>query len=154
MLLPARLRILLDPQLPRRALVVAAIVVLALGVFVPAAFATTTNFFGYANLTASNPAADSCFSGSEAGLACSGWANWDYSQADWTSGHSGWILGFLCQADGKVHGLYRTGFEPFNTYTELWSDDCLLGHYNRAVVAHYPNGNGSYNYLQGRAIKF
>lgn len=141
-----------SPRL-RRALVIAVIAALALGAFVPTALATTVNFFGYANLTANNPPASSCFSGSVAGLACSGWTEWDYSQAGWNSGHSGWTLGFLCQADFTVHGRLFLGYEGFDTYTAQWSDYCP-GHYNRAVVEHVNDGNGSYNYLQGRGLKF
>lgn len=143
-------------RLSRRALLIGAVVVFAFGVLVPAALATTTNYFGYANLTANNPAADSCFAGSEAGLACSGWASWDYSQAEWNSGRGEWVLGYICQADGKIHGRLFYGTESFNTYTILWSDPDYgcPGHYNRVAVAHVSDLYGSYNYLQGRAIKF
>ncbi|MBX6370549.1 MAG: hypothetical protein IRZ04_21475 [Rhodospirillales bacterium] len=119
----------------------------------PVALATTVDYFGYANLTANSPPSGSCFSGSVAGLACSGWNYWDYSQADWNSGRSAWILGFLCQADGNVYGRLFTGGESFSTYTLLWSDVCP-GHYNRAVVAHTSGGTETYNYLQGRALIF
>jgi len=135
----------------RRIALIVAVVGLALAVFVPTALATTVNYWGYANLTASNPPAGSCFSGSIAGLACSGWSNWDYSQAGWNSGRSAWILGFLCQYDGNVHGRLFYGSEAFSTYTILWSDWCP-GHYNRAVVSHVNGGTETYNYLQGRAL--
>lgn len=105
------------PPRLRRALLTAVIAALSLVVLVPAALATTVNYFGYANLTANNPPASSCFSGSVAGLACSGWTEWDYSQAGWNSGHSGWTLGFLCQADFTVHGRLFFGYEAFGTYT-------------------------------------
>ena len=141
------------PSLSRHGLVFAVIAVLALGALVPPALATTVNYFGYANLTASNPPAGSCISGSVAGLACSGWTDWDYSQADWNSGHSGWTLGFLCQADFTVHGALFFGYEAFGTYTAQWSAYCP-GHYNKAAVEHVNDGNGSYNYLQARALKF
>jgi hypothetical protein len=141
------------PPLLRSALVIAVIAALALGALVPVALATTVNYFGYANLTANNPPASSCFSGSASGLACSGWTDWDYSQAGWNSGQSAWALGFLCQADGLVHGRLFYGTEGFGTYTAQWSDYCP-GHYNRAAVEHVNGGNGSYNYLQARALKF
>jgi hypothetical protein len=133
--------------------VIAVIAAFSLGAFVPAALATTVNYFGYANLTASNPPASSCFSGSVAGLACTGWTQWDYSQADWNSGQSAWALGFLCSADGLVHGRLFSGLEVFKTYTAQWSDYCP-GHYNRVAVEHVHGDYGSYNYLQGRALKF
>ena len=141
------------PPFSYRALMIAVIAALSLGALVPAALATTVNYFGYANLTANNPPANSCFSGSVAGLACTGWTQWDYSQADWTSGHSAWALGFLCQADGLVHARLFYGSEAFNTYTATWSDYCP-GHYNRVAVEHVNGGGGSYNYLQARALKF
>ena len=128
------------------------IVGLALGVLVPVALATTTNYFGYANLTASNPPANSCGSPSVAGLACSGWSNWDDSEGDWISGHSGWVLGFVCQSDGLLWGYTFSGYEAFGTYSTHYSTYCP-GHYNRVAVYHFANGNGTYNYLQGRAIK-
>jgi hypothetical protein len=140
------------PRLSSRAIVVGAVSVLALCVLVPAAFATTVNYFGYANLTASNPPANSCGTPSQAGLACSGWANWDYSEADWVSGHSDWYLGFLCQKTGSVNGRWIHTWEDFRTYDEYWSNDCPDGHYNRAAVLHLNNTNGSYDYLQGRAL--
>lgn len=140
------------PSLSRHGLVIAVIVVLAFGALVPPALATTVNYFGYANLTASNPPAGSCISGSVAGLACSGWTDWDYSQAGWNSGQSAWVLGFLCQYDLTVHGRLFNGLEGFNTYTVQWLDFCP-GHYNKAAVGHVNGPYGSYNYLQGRAIK-
>lgn len=98
------MRTLRRSLLRRRSAVAATVVALVAIVMAPVAFATTVNYFGYANLTANNPPSGSCFSGSVAGLACSGWNYWDYSQADWNSGRSAWILGFLCQADGNVYG--------------------------------------------------
>ena len=139
-------------SLSRRALVITVIAVLSLGALVPAALATTVNYFGYANLTASNPPAGSCISGSTAGLACSGWTDWDYSQAGWNSGQSAFVLGFLCQADLTVWGRPFSGTEGFGTYTAQWSTYCP-GHYNKAAVGHLNGPYGSYNYLQGRAIK-
>lgn len=53
----------------RRAALLVAVAGLALAVFVPAALATTTTYWGYNNLTASNPPANTCFSGSAAGIA-------------------------------------------------------------------------------------
>jgi hypothetical protein len=56
------------------------------------ALASTTVYWGYNNLTATNPPAGTC-PGSTAGIACSGFQNWDYSEADWTAGDGAWVLG-------------------------------------------------------------
>jgi hypothetical protein len=135
----------------RRAVLLLAVAGLALAVFVPVALATTTPYWGYNNLTSSNPPANTCFSGSAAGIACSGWNNWDYSEADWTSGRSSWTLGLLCQSDGLIHGKLFYGSETFKTYDVLWSTYCPT-HYNRDAVAHINGGTQTYNYLQARDV--
>jgi len=61
-------------------------------VCVGSAKATTHIYWGYNNLTASNPPAGTC-PNSVAGIACSGWGNWDYSQVDWTSGSGYFTFG-------------------------------------------------------------
>ncbi len=137
--------------LQRRAATLAAVVGVMLAAVVPAALATTTAYWGYDNLTANNPPANSCFSGSHSGIACSGWNYWDYSEAAWNRGRSSWTLGFLCQADGLIHGRLFAGSETFKTYDVLWSDYCP-GHYNRDAVAHINGGSESYNYLQARDV--
>jgi hypothetical protein len=116
------------------------------------ALASTTVYWGYNNLTASNPPAGSCPS-SAAGVACSGSQNWDYSEADWNSGNGAWMLGFICQSDGLLHGRVFSGNEAKKTYDWLWSDSCPT-HYNRAAVAHISGGSGTYDYLQARALIF
>jgi len=115
------------------------------------AHAATTVYWGYNNLTASNPPANTC-PNSAAGIACSGSNNWDYSQVHWTQGQSRFVVGFICSSDGLLWGRLMFGDEGFGTYTVLWSTYCP-GHYNRAAVAHV-DGAGSYNYLQARALIF
>jgi|SRR5579885_970289 len=112
--------------------------------------ATTTAYWGYNNLTASNPPAGTC-PGAVAGIACDGWNNWDYSEADWNSGRSSWTLGFICQSDGLLWGHLYSGSETFKTYDQLWSTYCPT-HYNRTAVAHVNGGSESYNYLQARSV--
>lgn len=129
-----------------------AVGLISLAIWAPAALATTTNYWGYGNLTASNPTAGTC-PNSVAGIACSGWAEWDYSQVGWNSGRSAFGFGFICQSDGYLWGPLMNGSESFGTYTALWSDWCP-GHYNKAAVTHLSGGAGTYNYLQGRALIF
>jgi hypothetical protein len=133
--------------MPQRLAVVVGASIAAVAFVASPASATTTNYWGYNNLTASNPPAGTC-PGSIAGIACSGWNNWDYSQADWNSGSGSFVLGFICSSDGLLHGRVISGTP--NTYTDLWSSDCPT-HYNKAAVAHY---SGTYNYLQARALIF
>ena len=131
---------------------VAALAVVAMTIVVAGAQAATTVYWGYNNLTASNPPAGTC-PGSASGIACSGSNNWDFSQVDWTSGRSSFALGFICSSNGLLVGRLMSGSEAFNTYTVRWSDYCPT-HYNRAAVAHLNGGSGSYNYLQARALIF
>jgi hypothetical protein len=133
----------------RRWLIGLLVVSLAL-VLAAAAAATTHIYWGYNNLTASNPPAQTC-PGWYAGVACSGWGNWDYSQVDWTSGSARFVFGFVCQSDGLLHygRVYGDG-DTKTTYTVFYASLCP-GHYNKAGVAHY---DGTYNYLQARALVF
>jgi hypothetical protein len=124
----------------------------ALAVWITPALGTTVNYWGYNNLTANNPPAGTC-PGAISGLACSGWSNWDYSQVDWTSGRSAFAFGFICGYDGILWARPMSGQEAFQTYTVHWYDYCPT-HYNRAAVNHRPNGEGTYNYLQGRGLIF
>lgn len=139
-------------KLGRAAILMASVGVAVLAFWVSGAMATTVNYWGYDNLTSSNPPAGTC-PGSAAGIACSGSNNWDYSQVDWTSGRSSFTFGFICSSNGLLIGRLMSGSEAFNTYTLKWSDACP-GHYNKAAVAHVNGGSGSYNYLQARALIF
>lgn len=127
-------------------------VVVLLAISATAAVASTTNYWGYNNLTASNPPAGTC-PGSVAGIACSGSNNWDYSQVGWTSGRSSFTVGFICSSNGLLVGRLLSGSEAFGTYTVLWSNYCST-HYNKAAVAHINGGSQTYNYLQARALIF
>jgi hypothetical protein len=133
----------------RRAAVVA-LVGVALVAGASIARAATTNYWGYGNLSASNPAAGTC-PGSPAGVACSGWAYWDYSQIGWNSGRSAFAYGFICQSDGVFWGPAFGGSESFGTYSALWSNWCP-SHYNKVAVVHLSGGGGTYNYVQGRGL--
>jgi hypothetical protein len=113
---------------------------------------TINNYFGYANLTASNPPAGTC-PGSIAGIACSGNANWDYSQTTWNSGEAYFDLGFICSSNGILVGHSEGGNFDYGKYTVLWSDYCP-GHYNRTAIAHLSGATSTYNYLQARGLIF
>lgn len=123
-----------------------------LAVWTSTAFASTTIYWGYDNLTGSNPPAETC-PGSAAGIACSGSNNWDYSEVDWNSGRSSFAGGFICSSNGLLVGRFFDGTETFKTYDMLWSTYCST-HYNKVAVAHINGGPGSYNYLQARALIF
>ncbi len=114
------------------------------------ALARGDHYWGYDNLSHTNPASGTC-PGGAAGLACTGWNNWDESDADWTSGRANFLVGFICQADGLLWGPIHGGNgESFALYGAWWSTWCPT-HYNRVAVGHYePSYDGSYNYLQGR----
>jgi hypothetical protein len=51
------------------------------------ASATTVNYWGYNNMTKSNPPSGTC-SSERAGVACSGWNYWDRSQIAYNSGNA------------------------------------------------------------------
>jgi hypothetical protein len=129
-------------------------VALTAGFLTGTAIASTTNYWGYNNLTATNPPGTQCPVNGSPGIACSGWNNWDYSQVDWVSGRSSFAFGFICQPDGIVNARFMSGSESFGTYTVLWSDYCPGDHYVKAAVAHINGGSNTYNYLQGRALIF
>ena len=133
----------------QRVAVILAVAALSLVVFPGSAQARTVVYWGYNNLTASNPPAGTCPTW-PAGFACSGFGNWDYSQVDWNSGSGTFIIGFICTADDTLNGRLHGDSDPKGTYTELWSTWCP-GHYNKAAVAH---DHGTYNYLQARALVF
>lgn len=65
------------------------------------ALATVESYWGYNNMTSTNPAASStspyysveCY-GDPAGYACSGFNNWDRSSVDWNSGSAAIAYGF------------------------------------------------------------
>jgi hypothetical protein len=107
--------------------------------------------WGYNNLSATNPPAHTCSDpDSIAGIACSGWSNWDYSQVDWNSGSARFVIGFICSSNRLLVGRVHGASEPKTTYTEVYYDWCP-GHYNKVAVAHF---DGTYNYLQSRALIF
>jgi hypothetical protein len=125
---------------------------MALAVFTSAASATTDNFFGYDNLTSSNPPSGSC-SGFSAGRDCAGWNYWDYSQIDRNSGSATIGMGF--DYDDSQTLIYYIPI-PFDagTYTVVWNDSRLSSnptHYNRAACLHV---GGTYAYVQCRALIF
>jgi hypothetical protein len=129
-------------------------IVLALvsvGVVPVAAEATTINYWGYGNLTLSNPASGTCPS-QPSGFPCSGWNNWDYSQVDWNSGQGSFRLGFICQGTGYLTGPQFYGNEGFQTWTVAWT--VCPTHYNRSGVEYITNIYGTYDYLQARALIF
>lgn len=138
-----------------RALIVLAACIIAAGTFAATAAAVTHVYFGYNNLTASNPSQPNCngifsfFSG----YACFGKNYNDYTQVDWTSGRSDFRLGFTtCYGCGYENRLI-SGNENFGTYTVRWSQ-FPVSHYNYSVCSHSEGGPGSYNYLQCRALVF
>jgi hypothetical protein len=128
------------------ALVAAATVFLV--VFVGSVKATTQVYWGYNNLTASNPPAGTCPTW-PSGFACSGWGNWDYSQVDWTSGSGTFAFGFICQSDGLFYGYVHGDGDTKTTYSVFYARLCP-GHYNKAV-SHL---DGTYDYLQASALVF
>lgn len=121
----------------------------ALATVATTAKALTGAYWGYNNLSATNPPNATCsYNGRvwPAGFACSGWGNWDISWVDWTSGSGKFIFGFICQSDDSLHGpiLNGAGGDVPAFYSTVYYADCP-GHYNHAAVGHV---GGTYNYLQ------
>ena len=117
------------------------------------AYAEQENFFGFDNLTSSNPPSQSC-TGFGAGRDCvQGWNFWDYSQIERNSGSATIGLGFIYNDN---HSVIRYVPIPFNagTYTKIWSDTQIWGnptHYNKPACLHV---DGTYAYLQCRGLRF
>jgi len=107
--------------------------------------AAVTNYYGYAWISSTSPPAGTC-PGWDAGMACSGWNYWDYSQIDIRT-TAIVIYGFIFRG-GWFHMRYVWG--PA-TYTALWSSfGSSATHYNRAGCRRH----ASPAYVQCRALIF
>lgn len=128
---------------------VAAVIAFAM-IAASSAAARSGNYWGFNNLSASNPpAGQACSVAGVGGWACTGFNNWDQSDADWRGGHGAFVVGFICGDDGLLWGAPHGGYEGFGVYAAWWSTYCPFTHYNRVAVAHRePSPYGSYNYLQ------
>jgi hypothetical protein len=122
-----------------------------LAVFATPASATETPYFGYDNMTASNPPAGSC-PGFGSGRDCIGWNWWDYSRIDRNSGSATIGMGFTYDNNPGVIQYIPIPFDP-GVYTVVWNDSRFSNptHYNRAACLHV---GGTYSYLQCRALIF
>lgn len=119
------------------------------------ALAAQHNYFGFDNLTASNPSAPNCGGVFNflSGYACYGLNYNDYNQVQWNSGRSAFRFGFTsCYGCGYENRL-MSGSEAFSTYTVIWSQ-FTVAHYNYAVCSHTDGGSNTYNYLQCRALVY
>jgi hypothetical protein len=124
--------------------------------FASTASATTTNYWGYNNMTSSNPSAGSgaCPGNAIAGIACSGWNYWDRSQIDYNSGSA--TIRFAMNNPGSADY-----FGNLATYAKVWTlirtdwnaahPNLTIGPYNRAACLWI---SGTYAYIQCRAIIF
>jgi len=124
--------------------VIAALVVAA------TAAATTDNYFGFDNLTSSNPPSGAC-SGFGAGRDCvSGWNFWDYTQIQRNSGSATIGMGFIWNGNHSQINYVPIPFDA-GTYTRIWSDGDFSNqtHYNKPACLYL---NGTYSYLQCRGI--
>lgn len=124
------------------------------GIVSVSAYATTTIYWGYNNLTQSNPPLGTC-SGNGPGVACSGFNNWDRSQIQ-IAGGTGAIVSFGFQnCAGCV--LYGASGKPLGTYTLIRNEynsvhGGVINPYNRTMCGY--GGDGSASYVQCRAIWF
>lgn len=119
------------------------------------AYSATTIYWGYNNMTSSNPPSGTC-SGNGSGVACSGFNYWDRSQIDINSGSAVITFGFqncagctLLGPDVQYGGVYTLLRTDWNAAHPSFP----VNAYNRTTSAHNPCC-GSYAYLQGRAIIF
>lgn len=128
---------------------------LTIAVAAPLAGATTHIYFGFNNLTASNPSSPNCNGVYSflSGYACYGLNNNDYNQVEWTSGRSSFRFGFVTCYGCVIQSRLMNGNEQFSTYTVLWSQ-FPVAHYNYAVCFHVDGGTNTYNYLQCRSLIF
>jgi hypothetical protein len=125
--------------------------------FSSTAAATTTPYWGYNNMTQTNPPAGTCPSWL-AGTACSGWNNWDRSQIQITSGTTDITYGFInctgCLIHGfptccvGIHTLIRSDYN--DAYCAIYG---CVNTYNTCIASHSRHDSG-YAYLQARTIIF
>jgi hypothetical protein len=134
---------------------VAAITALVL-LFPAASFATTVNYWGYNNMTKSNPPSGTC-SSERAGFACSGWNYWDRSQIAYNSGDAVIFWGMENCAGCALRGY--TALSPgvgtfIRTQWNQDNPDFPVNPYNRAVCVFADGSRNTYAYVQCRAIIF
>ncbi len=110
-------------------------------------WAGTSDYWGFNNLSSSNPGAGTaCAVAEVGGWACTGFNYWDQSDADWRNYRGYFKVGFICESDGYLWGPEHGGNESYGVYGAWWSTWCPT-HYNRVAVAHLPGDSGQ-NYLQ------
>lgn len=134
---------------------IAVLAVLAALIGAAAASATTTTYWGFNNLTESNPPLNTQCPMDGSGVACSGFNNWDRSQIQIAGGTGATVqYGFQNCAGCQVFSATAT---PLGTYTLIRSvynqnHAQKINVYNRAVCAWA--GGGTSSYVQCRAIIF
>jgi hypothetical protein len=139
----------------RQSGLVAAIAALTL-LFPATAFATTVNYWGYNNMTKSNPPSGTC-SSERAGVACSGWNYWDRSQIAYNSGNAVILYGMEnCAACAwRGYTALSPGVGTFiRTQWNQDNPDFPVNAYNRALCAFADGSLNTYAYIQCRAIIF
>jgi len=135
---------------------IALLAVLAVLIAAAAASATTTTYWGFNNLTSSNPPSGTC-TGNGAGVACAGFNYWDRSQIE-IAGGTGAIVSYGFQNCAGCVLLGESG-QPLGTYTLIRTTyNSTHGHnpvnaYNRTTCA-FGNVYGSASYVQCRDIIF
>ena len=135
----------------KRAFIAVLAVLAAALMLVGAASGTQNNYWGYNNISSSNPPSHTCDS-EPAGVACAGWNYWDYSQIDRASSGGGHVAFGFRFCSGCLFALADT--VTGGTYTLKWNDPIFGGgaaHYNRPGCAY---SGGPMTYVQCRALIF
>jgi hypothetical protein len=124
---------------PARLILVAASFASALAL-VPVANATTTPYWGYNFMLTSTRACPS----TDYGSACSGFNNWDYSEADINSGANLYI-GFQACTGCLIQAAF---YSTTGVHTIIWSAFAGMPHYNRVAC----RWAGTSTYTQCRKV--
>jgi hypothetical protein len=122
--------------------------------FPTTALATTVNYWGFNNMTKSNPPAGTC-SSERAGVACSGWNYWDRSQLAYNSGNATMFWGMENCAGCAWRGYTALSPGVWTLIRTQWNLDfpsSPINPYNRALCAFADGSLNTYAYVQCRAI--
>lgn len=125
-------------------------------VFVPSAGATTNIYWGYNNMTISNPPSGTCLS-QGAGVACAGFNNWDRTQVGYDNGDASIGYEFQNCAGCAFRGYLATSAGTWTLLRTDWNAAfpcCTVNPYNRTTCNYASAPLLRFAYVQCRAIIF
>lgn len=133
------------------------VVLAAAAVLTGASLASTTAYWGYNNMTDTNPPAsrNECPNQNADGRACSGFNYWDRTQIDYNSGNASIFYSFQNCVGCSFMGYEATYAKTWTLLRTDWNNDHPSGPtvnaYNRVACEHFGGGT-SYAYIQCQAV--